>query len=345
MSVTSRELVLQTLNFEGPARAPRDLWLLPWASKRYPEELKRIQQEFPADIGFAPGYPVEAPRTKGDPTAVGEFTDEWGCTFANLQEGVIGEVKDNLVEDWNTDHAKIHVPREWFTIQPDKINAFCAESDRFLLAGFGPNPFERLQFLRGTVNLYIDLLDQPEGMLAFIKEMQAFYCEVLERWAATDVDAFVFSDDWGSQQNLLIDPEQWRTYFKPLYRDYIEIAHSAGKKCFMHSDGHILAIFPDLVELGLDAVNSQLFCMGIDNLEPFAGKITFWGEVDRQHILPEGTLDTVDRAVREVHSKLWKDGGCIAQCEFGAGAKPENVRQVFATWDALTRQASEASVG
>jgi hypothetical protein len=30
------------------------------------------------------------------------------------------------------------------------------------------------------------------------------------------------------------------------------------------------------------------------------------------------------------------DGGCITQCEFGAGARPENVRQVFARWDELT---------
>ena len=43
-----------------------------------------------------------------------------------------------------------------------------------------------------------------------------------------------------------------------------------------------------------------------------------------------------DRAVREVHSLLWKHGGCFAQCEFGAGAKPENVRQVYQSWDALT---------
>ncbi len=68
-----------------------------------------------------------------------------------------------------------------------------------------------------------------------------------------------------------------------------EIAHAAGKKLFMHSDGHILAIYPDLVEIGIDAVNSQIFCMGVEKLAPFAGRITFWGEIDRQHLLAHAT--------------------------------------------------------
>lgn len=88
-----------------------------------------------------------------------------------------------------------------------------------------------------------------------------------------------------------------------------------------------------LIDLGLDAVNSQLFCMGLENLEQFRGKITFWGEIDRQHLLPEGTPADIDRAVETVYKTLWKDGGCIAQCEFGPGAKPENVYQVFKAWE------------
>ena len=151
----------------------------------------------------------------------------------------------------------------------------------------------------------------------------------------TDVDALRFMDDWGSQRALLIAPALWRQLFKPMYRDYVQIAHQHGKKLFMHSDGHITAIYPDLVEIGMDAVNSQLFCMGPENLAPFAGKITFWGEIDRQHLLPDGTPADNEAAVRRVHQHLWRNGGCIAQCEFGPAARPENVRAVFAAWDKL----------
>jgi hypothetical protein len=84
----------------------------------------------------------------------------------------------------------------------------------------------------------------------------------------------------------------------------------------------------------MDAVNLQIFCIGIENIAQFKGKITFWGELDRQHLLPEGTPDQIDEAVRQVYAAVWADGGAIAQCEFGAGAKPANVRQMFKTWEA-----------
>lgn len=333
MTATSRELVYQTLNFAGPARIPRDLWTLPIAAKAYPAELAAILAAFPPDIVGIDGHERQRAPTRGDQYAIGEFTDEWGATFVSVQPGVIGEVKQPLIRNWTTDVPRVHIPTEWLTVDQDAVNKACGATDKFTLAGCCPRPFEQLQFLRGTADLYMDLTDPPPAMLAFMAALHAFYCELLELWAHTDVDALRIMDDWGSQRSLLISPAMWRTYFKPMYRDYVQIAHAAGKKFFMHSDGHILAIYPDLIEIGVDALNSQIFCMGVEKLAPFAGKITFWGEIDRQHLLAFAAPDEVEVAVRQVYDLLWRNGGCIAQCEFGAGAQPTNVERVFATWD------------
>lgn len=339
MSATSRELVLQTLRFENPARAPRQLWYLPWAEKHHPEALQNILKAYPADIIGAPGFHREIPPTTGNSTEIGTFIDFFGCEFINIQEGVIGEVKKPLIKDWKTDAHKVRFPRELMTIASDKVNAWCGDQDQFIMAGCCPRPFERMQFLRGTSDFYMDLMEQPPEMIAFLKKLHDFYCEELELWAKTEVDALNFMDDWGSQKALLIDPALWRDIFKPLYRDYIQIAHGAGKAAFMHSDGYTVDMFPDLVELGLDAINSQVFCMGVERLTPFAGDITFWGEIDRQHILVEGTEKDAKNAVRSVYENLWKDGGCIAQCEFGPGGNPATVEAVFAAWDAFSTRA------
>ena len=337
---TSRELVYETLEFKGPERAPRDLWDMPWSAMNYPDELSRIQKTYPADIISAPGFQKEFAPTKGDQYAVGRFIDEWGCIFDNKAAGIIGEVKEAIVpaddEDW-ADISRIHIPVESLTIDKKKINRFCQATDKFVMAGACPRPFEQLQFIRGTEQLYIDLMLQPQGLFDFIEKMHGYYCDLLTSWAETDVDCLMFMDDWGSQQDLLINPELWEDIFKPLYKDYIDIAHNHGKKIFMHSDGHILRIIPHLIELGLDAVNSQLFCMGIDNLKQFKGAITFWGEIDRQHLLPRGAVQDIESAVKSVKEALWSNGGCIAQCEFGPGAKPENVNRVFETWDKISK--------
>jgi len=336
--MTSRELVYKTLEFENHNdRVPRDLWTLPWAASHFPEELFRIQQDFPGDFTATDPCYKEKDISKGDGYKVGKSIDAWGCIFENKMDGYIGEVKEALLPvidedtDWD-DISRIHFPVEWFSFDIDQVNAQCRSTDKFVQSGACPRPFEQLQFIRTTEQLYIDMMLMTSGFLNFISKMHTFYCDLLEKWAKTDVDCLNIMDDWGAQQSLLIDPELWRKVFKPMYNDFVDIAHRAGKKIFMHSDGHILSIYPDLIELGIDALNSQIFCMGIDNLRQFTGKITFWGEIDRQHILPYATTDEVKTAVHTVREALWQNGGAIAQCEFSVGSNPNNVYTVYKAW-------------
>lgn len=337
--MTSKKLVLQTLQMENKEnRVPRQMWLLPWAFIHHADEVSTIQRDFPDDIVGPYARYEKYPVTKGDPTKIGEYVDDWGCRFVNLQEGVIGEVKEPLVspddEDWS-DTSAIHIPYEWLTLDTQSVNDFCRTSDKFITSGCCPRPFEQLQFIRGTENLYIDLMTKPSGMMDFISKMHEYYCELLTIWAKTDVDALMMMDDWGSQKSLLINPSVWVDIFKPMYKDYIDIAHRYGKKMFMHSDGDTHEIIPHLIELGLDAFNTQLFCMGVESLSQYKGKLTFWGEIDRQHLLPKGSIQDIDNAVQLVWDTLWQDGGCIAQCEFGAGANPANVYRVYEKWNSL----------
>lgn len=226
-------------------------------------------------------------------------------------------------------------PGGLLTIDVDAINAFCASTDRFVLSSDLVRTFERLQFMRGTEELFCDIAVENPGMLKMLDRIHEFNCKLFELWGSTNVDGLFMMDDWGTQRSLLINPAQWRKFFKPLYREYAEIAHRHGKKLFFHSDGNTLEIIPDLIEIGFDAVNLQIFCIGVENLAPFKGKITFWGEMDRQHKLATGTPEEIDQAVRTVYNTLWNDGGVIGQCEFGAGADPALVSHLYAAWSSI----------
>ena len=333
---TPRDLIKKTLEFNSPWRVPRQLWVLPWAEDHYPDELHRIQQDYPDDIIGSPSFLAQSPKTYGGPYDIGSYVDEWGCTFLNIQRGVIGEVKNPLVKKWE-DVDKVQPPRESLTVNIEQVNAFCHSTDKFVMGGCCPRPFERMQFIRRSDQLYLDIAEQPSEFHVLLKMVHQFYLDELELWASTDVDGLSFMDDWGSQRSLLISPNHWRKLFKPLYKEYIDVAHAHGKKAFMHSDGYTAAVIPDLIEVGLDALNTQIFTMDIEALgRQFSGKITFWGELDRQGLLPNGTTEDIDVAVRRVYHAFWKNGGAIAQCEFGAGSKPENVRQMFKTWEMLS---------
>lgn len=339
--MTSRELVKATLEFRNTGdRAPRQLWSLPWVEIHQPEAFQALVNKYSWDFGYPEVRYAESSKVEsGNPYEIGEYVDPWGCKFTNLTRGIIGEVKEPLVsaedEEWD-DTSRIVIPEEQLSFDIEQVNASCATSDLFLFGGCCPRPFEQLQFIRGTENLYIDLMLRPPKMMEFIEKMHDFYCRLMTKWAQTDIDGLMMMDDWGTQKSLLINPTTWREIFKPMYRDYINIAHKHGKKIFMHSDGYTLEIIPDLIELGLDAFNTQIFCMEPEKLAQFKGKITFWGEVCRQHILPHGSKEDVENAVQRVYDNLWDNGGCIAQCEYGPGAKPENVDTMYETWNKLT---------
>ena len=331
----SRSLVKQALEFKNPVRVPRHLWMLPWTKENFEKEVIALKSRFPDDICRAPACLKHAPKVTGDAYAEGIYVDEWGCVFENRHRGIIGEVKTPAVASWK-DLDKINVPKDLLSVDIDQVNAFCKSTELFVLAGCAPRLFERLQFIRGTENIFMDIAEGAEELSVLIDMVHQFNIQQLELWASTDVDAVTMSDDWGSQKSLLISPEVWRKIFKPLYKEYIDIAHRHGKYIFMHSDGFISDILPDLVELGLDAINCQIFCMDIEDIgNKFRSKITFWGEIDRQHLLPNGTIEDIGKAVRRVWKSLYDDGGVIAQCEFGPGAKPENVIAVFHEWNIL----------
>ena len=332
--MTPRERVRASLAFSHPDRAPRDLWARPYGTLFCKKELDQVLEKFPIDFDrpeLSPGSDDEDLRKLSRP---GKYVDEWGSIWSLAEPGVVGEVKEPVLGDWARlgnfqppwDFAR---NRDW-----SYVNRACDKSDKFMLSGVCARPFERLQFLRGTENLMIDLAYDVREVRTLIEMVHEFYTEDVSNWARSNVDGVFLMDDWGSNFSLLISPEMWRSVFKPLYKAYCDIIHAAGKSVFFHSDGNIETIIGDFVEIGVDAINAQLFCMDIEALaRKHRGKITFWGEIDRQHILPFGTTAEVHEAVARVRRALDDgSGGVIAQCEWGIDNPRRNIEAVFEKW-------------
>lgn len=343
MALTSRELTTAALRFENPVRPPRDLWTLPWSEEHQREALAQVRRDYPEDICRAPDPFNSGQYRKGDPYIVGQSTDEWGCVFDNIQAGAVGEVKypplasDEACKSFKAPHQILdNMPVD----ARDIVNRFCAQTELFVMSTGSVRPWERYQFLRGSENAMMDLADPDDLTRGVLRAVHEYNMREFEFWATTDVDALFFLDDWGSQDRLLIRPDLWREVFKPMYAQYAQIAHGAGKFLFMHSDGHILSILPDLIDAGIDAVNSQLFCMDLAEVAEVAkGKITFWGEIDRQHILPSLDPEAGRRAVRQVAEHLYDpSGGIIAQIAFELSVNPPTAIAVYDEWSRIAQE-------
>lgn len=333
--MTPRERVQRTLDHQPVDRAPRELWVLPGILMDRAGEYTAVLDRYPSDFDGPQGSYGAPQRARGNVADIGEYTDAWGCIWSVCERGVVGEVKRPPLADWSA-LATYQPPWELLDgADWSGVSRGCVETKRFVKAGTETRPFERCQFLRGTEAFLADLawgVPEVDRLLTMLHE---FSCREMEMWAATDVDGVSFMDDLGSQTSTLMSPAMWRTMFKPLYREYCDILHAHGKRVFFHSDGFIEPLFPDLIEIGIDALNSQLFCMDLEKLgRLYGGQITFWGEIDRQNILPFGEEADVRTAVRRVRSALDRgSGGVIAECEWGLNTPMSNVVAVFDEWE------------
>lgn len=354
--MTSRERVYKTLKFENPDRLPLDLWSMQAIGMFRASEWRLVQKKYPSDIALPIDTVANAlsvssiwggdiddaklfhygisSRAGGTPFLRGRNVDEWGVEWEAAEDGVVGEVKRPLLADWR---ELAHYSPPWEVLSNanwDVVDRLCACTGKFVITPWHLNIFERMQLLRGTQNLFMDIGYGSPDLYRLRDMLHEFFLREIKLWCNTDVDGIRLSDDWGSQQALLISPAIFRDFFKPLYAEYCRLIHAAGKFVFMHSDGNISAIIPDLIEIGVDALNSQLFCMDIEELaRQYKGKITFWGEVDRQWVLPFGKPEDARKAVRRVRQALDDGhGGVIAQVEWGKNDPIENIEAAFAAW-------------
>lgn len=282
----------------------------------------------PFDHGFTPEY-----------YQVGKFTDPWGSVWTNMQAGIIGEVKEPVFVDYEKMEGYEAPVAQFLTEWEEARNgiaeqiARAREADKFVIGGW-ISLFERMQYLRGTEDLYCDIALEEEEMFRMIELVMQYMRVYVKKWLEMDIDAMAFGDDWGTQISLLISPDTWRKIFKPLYKELIDMIKAAGKKVFFHSDGYILELYPEFIELGVDAINSQLWCMGVEKVaERFAGKITFWGEISRQQTLPFGTPEDIYAAADTMKRHLFRNGGLIGQSEVGGDVSLENVEAVLTAWN------------
>lgn len=301
-----RTVVARTIRFRGIDRLPHD----------FPEP---FGSDFAA-VGMTPS-PDRRPR---------QGVDEWGAVWENIGVCNLGQVADYPLKDWSQ-FTQMQIPditeeRRWQDLDGARARA----GDRFLLAS-GISIYERVHFVRGLENTWTDIYDAPGKLGRLIDVLVEMNLHAIERYAAAGADGYIFCDDWGLQDSLMISPKAWRAIWKPRYARIYEAAHQAGLLTFLHSCGYIVDILDDLIEVGLDVIQmDQQENMGLTLLgERFGGRITFYSPVDIQQTMAHGTLHEIRAYCRDmVHWLGRPEGGFIPKWygdPAGAGHRQEAI--------------------
>lgn len=319
MALSSREVVRRTVHFLGADRIPYVL------NAKYGSDI--------VSINMTPS--TDARRKSG--------ADEWGCIWANTGICNLGEVTQPALQDW-ADWDKLNIPdikdpKRWNGI----ANARELAGDKFLLAN-GISLYERVHFLRGLENTWVDIYTARTELDRLIDVLVDMNLYAIEQYAKTGADGYYFCDDWGLQNQLMISPKSWREIWKPHYAKVYQAAHDAGLITFLHSCGDITSILDDLIEVGLDVIQmDQQENMGLEFLgKQFGGRITFWCPVDIQGTMVRGTVEDVVAYCRKLVNTLGRpNGGFIAKWysdPVSVGHKPEMIEAMCAEFVRLSNE-------
>ena len=331
MKNTSKQLIIDTVTFQKPARLARDLWVLPAAIEKFKKELEILQEKHPSDFA---GDGFQDPMGGMRLYECGTFTDPWGSGWENHTRGLLGQVRNFPLNDW--DNLKSYSPPYHLIGKGfEKVAETLASTPDKFHFGVVPSLFHRMCWLRDPSLVLMDFYTNPEEIGILRDLVHEFNMRHLNELLKYDYEGIFIGDDWGTQTQLFIRPEFWREFFKPLYAEYFRLAGEAGKLVFFHSDGNILEIIEDLLEIGVQALNCQVACMGVEELgKQFAGRICFWGELDRQHLLPSKKPGDILAAARKnLECLATPEGGYIMQAELNADVPLENLYALFEAYD------------
>jgi len=173
--------------------------------------------------------------------------------------------------------------------------------------------FETAWQIRGLDTLVTDMItdeERAECLLDRITRLSAFRAK---RFAMAGVDVIHIGDDVGMQDRMFINPATWRKWLKPRLAQVIDAARAVNPEVlvFYHSDGFVEPIIPELIEIGVNALNPvQPECMDPAVIkERYGDRLAFWGTVGIQDTLPFGTPEDVEAEVKLRIETVGKGGG------------------------------------
>ena len=310
MAMTRRERVTEAVTFRNTDFVPYSVGLTTQAFEKTAGYLD--------DAGFMEraGNHITGTSFSRRPEEIkpGYFKDFFGVVWNKTgADKDIGVIDDFVIPEPDLslyEFPKIPVDN----IREDCERALADKKDCFTLAELGFSLFERAWTLTGMENLLTYMLIEPGFVHGLMRRITDFNLGVIRIYCEYGFDCIHFGDDWGQQRGLIMGPKHWREFVKPYLSEMYGYVRERGKFVSQHSCGDISELFAELSDIGLNIY--QTFQPEIYDIKSvkaeYGKKLSFWGGISTQRLLPFETPEGVVRETREIIKVMGKDGGYIA---------------------------------
>ena len=358
----SRERTFLSLDHEEPDRIPIDFWASDGTRRKIKSGLGLAFEEFldrhDVDLRYIEGPRYVGPRLAGPPGA--DDIDIWGVprvlVTARVSDGTgefeepYKEVLESPLAGCRSVEEVLDYPRwpsaDWFDYSG--IAAQCARvRDAGRVAVFMGDRLNRLaqlkpaMYLRGTEQIFVDLIENEEIARAIFARITAFYEEYAERIldsARGGIDILFSGDDFGAQNAPLLSPAMWREFLQAGFAGYARLGSAHGARVMHHTCGSVFELIPDMIESGLQvlqALQPEAARMDPRGLKSaFGDRLSFQGGVSIQSVLPRGTAAQVREHARALIEAMAPGGGFIACSSHNiqADTSLENIAALMAAY-------------
>ena len=281
--MNSRERVLTALRFEEPDRVPHDLLVCDELRESFARKLHEPSIDLVSYFGYDIRWiPMVLPEQPEDVPVT-----EWTPLFTQDEVASCG----------------------------DRIRE-AQEQGLAVVNGYHMGVFEHVKDWLGDVITFTMPYDDPDGMRDLLDRVTTWKMQVYGAYVEAGVDILLIGDDLGAQRSLIMSPEYYREWYRPCHQRLVAHLKSIrpNVKVAFHCCGHVTPLIPDLIELGIDVLQSvQAETMNIADLKKEFGRdIAFWGGVGAQGVLARTTPEQVVEGVRRTLDVMAPGGAYIA---------------------------------
>ena len=299
---------------------------------RFGDDFRRVWPRYAGPKEFSPDLALSPGATSRSPFGIERHGYGCGMPMSHpLTQATLKEV-----------HAYPWPNPQWMDVSHLREEAL-AWQGRYAVLGGDWSPFwHDTSDLLGMENLMVRMTDAPEIVDAVLSHVVDYYFEVSRRIfdaAADALDIFFIGNDFGSQMGPLVSPRQFERFLLPHLRRLIDLGHAYRLKVQLHCCGGCAPLLPAMITAGLDGLHAvQPGCRGMDLAQlkaTFGRQILFNGAIDSQHVLIEGTPESVRERTREVLRVMAPGGGYVAGASHDYILEETPVENVVAMFDAV----------
>jgi uroporphyrinogen decarboxylase len=248
---------------------------------------------------------------QSDGTMVDAYGSVWNLRddITHLKKPILSEVS---LSDYKFPELKSFCTDVQFDFMRKTLETFSAT---YPVGKAGAGIYELTWRLMGVEETLIQMITEPKKIYQIFDKLTELIFSAIDDICRLPIEAILIADDWSDQQGVMFGAQRFREMILPYYKEIYAYIHSKGKITISHCCGSVSEIIPDLIDAGLDVLESVQ--PEAANMNPYQLKkefgrdLSFWGGLGCQEAVTFFSPEKLRDEIRRLKDEMSVGGGYV----------------------------------